>query len=229
MPIIPPSSLEIREHRPWLCPLLLAVTIGTMIIMGWFLYQNIVQHSLDVTHQKNVSLTLDNQKLRKQVAALSLSVQMDQKTSVNIRQNLRALQAENRELLEELAFYQDLSTLSDSDQTVVSVKSVKLVQNGKRYIYKIMLTQLTKNAKVTKGTVTIEVNGSLNNKSKRLTMKEITPQSLLSSSYTFKYFTRVEGELELPEAFIPKQVIVSVLPDGQHKPKENSFNWKDIS
>lgn len=229
MPIIPPSSLEIREHRPWVCPLLLAITITAMVVMGWFLYQNIVQHSLDTTHQKNVSLTIENQKLRKQVSALSFAVQVDQKTSLDIRQALRTLQTQNRELSEELAFYRDLSSVSHESQQDVSIKSVKLAQNGEKYTYKIVLTQLAKNAKVIKGTVTIEVTGSLNNKTKRLTMKEITPQSLSSSPYEFKYFDRVEGELTLPEAFIPKQVIISVLPNGQRKPKENSFNWKDIS
>jgi preprotein translocase subunit SecF len=222
-----PSSLEIREHRPWLCPLLLAITISTMIIMGWFLYQNIVQHSLDITHQKNVELTLENQKLRKQVAALSLAVQMDQKTSVDVRQILRKLQIQNRELSEELGFYQNLSATADNEQSTVNVKSVKLSQNGQRYTYKIVLTQLAKNAKVAKGTVAIEIEGSLNNKTKRLTMKEITSQS--SAAYELKYFARIEGELELPEAFVPKQVIINIFSEGQRKPKENRFNWKDIS
>ena len=262
-----PGVMTIRQHRSWVCPMLMVLTIVGGGGIGVFLWQSSIQalrqnrqvaieqqlqeiqkyrEQLKKAFQQNANLTAQNANLSTQNANLSAqnkelqdkltmtvrTTQVDQKTYAQVLQSLSQLQAKNRDLKEELNFYQQLltSTKASLESQNVSVANFTLNYDKKseRYPYKLVLTQLTKEIKVAEGSIQIHLTGKARGKTKRLKMKQITKNKVNSLKYQLLYFKRIENELKLPKRFTPHQLIIRILPKGQKEAQEVRFKWKDL-
>jgi len=252
-----PSIITLKPHRPWLCPVLLILSVIVIGVGGLFLHKKSVQaigqnhqtvieehwveqekthQQLENTRKKNASLATQNDELHAEFSKLSMivrSTKEGQETYKKVLQSLSQLQKENRDLKEELSFYQHLlkffqSSKSKMPKGVIANVMLGIDDKSGRYPYKLVLTQWTKEAKVEQGTVQIDLRGKLNNQTKRLKMKQITPDSINRLTYKLTYFQRLEGDLQLPKDFIPLSLIVRLFSKGQKKAFEIRFKWKDL-
>ena len=218
-----PSIITIKAHRPWLCPVLFVLIVVVIGVGGLFLHNQSVQaigqnnktvieeywveqektrQQLEQTRKNNARLETQNQELYAEFSKLSLIVrttQADQETYSKVLQSLSQLQKENRDLKEELGFYQHLLNQSQSSKSsmpkgVIANVILGIDDKGGQYPYKLVLTQWTKEPTVLEGTVQIDLLGKLNNQTKRLTMKQITPDSINTLTYKLTYFQRIEGQ-----------------------------------
>ncbi|HIE01019.1 MAG TPA: hypothetical protein EYP59_12155 [Thiotrichaceae bacterium] len=252
-----PSIITIKAHRPWLCPVLFVLIVVVIGVGGLFLHNQSVQaigqnnktvieeywveqektrQQLEQTRKNNARLETQNHELHAEFSKLSLIVrttQAEQETYSKVLQSLSQLQKENRDLKEELSFYQHLLNRSQSSKSsmpngVIANVILGIDDKGGQYPYKLVLTQWTKEPTVLEGTVQIDLLGKLNNQTKRLTMKQITPDSINRLTYKLTYFQRIEGDLQLPKEFIPLSLIVRLFSKGQKKANEIRFKWKDL-
>jgi len=262
-----PGVMTIRQHRSWVCPVLIVLTIVVGGGIGLFLWQSTIQalrqnrqvaielqlqeiqkyrqqlkkafqQNADLTAQnanltaQNANLTAQNKELQDKLTMTVRTTQLDQKTYAQVLQSLSQLQAKNRDLKEELNFYRHLltSTGASSENQNVSVANFTLNydEKSRRYPYRLVLTQLTKEIKVAEGSVQIHLTGKARGKTKRLKMKQITKNKVNSLKYQLLYFKRIENELKLPKRFTPHQLIIRILPKGQKEAQEVRFKWKDL-
>jgi regulator of replication initiation timing len=247
-----PSIITVKAHRPWLCPVLLVFCVLVIGVGGLFLHNQSVQaigqnhHAVIEEHwleqekirqqlekalQNNASLATQNQELRTKLSMIVRTTQAGQETYSKVLQSLTQLQKENRDVKEELSFYQHLlkvfqSSNSSMPEGVIVNVMLGIDEKNRHYPYKMVLTQWT--ASLVEGRVQIDVLGKLNNRTKRLTMKKITPNSISALPYKLSYFQRFEGDLQLPQQFIPLSLIVRLFSKGQKKAKEIKFKWKDL-
>lgn len=249
-----PGIVTIKQHSSWRCPLLVVLTIVVIGMIGLFLSQNslqtirqsrqtfIKQHwqeqdenrqQLKRTLQKNANLMAQNKELRAKLTMIVRTTQKGQKTYANVLQTLKQVQKENHDLAEELNFYKHLLTsskskLSSMPEIVVTNFMLDYEQKSKHYPYQLVLTQWAKDAKVAQGIVQISLLGLMNGKTKRLNMKSITDNAIEKQNYKVHYFQRLEGYLQIPEAFIPHHLIIRVLPKGRKKANEIRFSFEEL-
>jgi len=243
-----PGVMTIRQHRPW-CPFLAILTIVIIGAGGWFYMQTSLpalgqsqtftepvqpgdsHQQLKKTLQKNRSLMAQNKELRTKMVMVVRAMQESQDTYANVLLSLEQLQEENLNLIEELTFYKRL-LISPKNPSTEKVVVTNLTLNYDResgnYLYQLVLTQWTKDAKVAQGVIQIYLQGQINGNTKRLGLKSVTENSTHALEYKFNFFQRLEGELKLPAGFIPDIIIVNLLPKGEQKFYENRFEWKEL-
>jgi hypothetical protein len=121
-----PSIITVRQHHPWLCPVVVVLSVVVVITFGLLLYQKHVKAVLQSRQalielklqeqqtnrlqyesiiQKNANLMAQNQELRDKLTTIVQTTLTSQKTYTEVLQSLTQLQLENRDLKEELIFY----------------------------------------------------------------------------------------------------------------------------
>ncbi len=171
-----------------------------------------------------------NRRLSGRVAVLERAEQIDRQAYGEVERSLRQVQDEMFELKEEVAFYRGIVSPAET-ASGLNVTRFSLFGMGEEGVYrfKLVLTQLRTNNRLVKGHARIAIEGVLHGKQTQLSLKEVSGGTLDRLKLRFKYFQNIEGDLVLPEGFLPSRVIVEVVPVGkgwQHFKK--SFDWSDI-
>jgi len=232
------SRLVIKQHKPLHLFMAIVVLCVFLSLAVWI--------SLDKSHWSFIksqitigqeSKTLwdsynqldgENKDLREQLIKLKRISQVDKQTSVNLQEEMRKLQDEIYRLKGELEFYQGIM---DSAREVegLNVQGLHIVPLSQTHSYrfKLILTQVTKSDKVTAGTVEIMLEGILDGSPKVLNIKDVMLENSLELDYKFKHFKRLEGNMMLPEVFVPHTVTVRLQPKGKNLSKvERVFDWQ---
>jgi regulator of replication initiation timing len=248
-----PSIITVRQHHPWLCPIVVVLSVVVVTTIGLFLYQKhikavqqsrqaLIELKLQEQHfnrqqlkniiQKNANLITQNQELRDKLTTIVQTTQESQNTYTQVLQSLTQLQVENRDLKEELIFYKHLltSTISSKSSTQVEVTHFTLNYDNENqfYPYKLVLTQWTKEAQLAEGLVQIRLLGKENGKTKLLNMESITDNHIEALEYQLTYFQRISDYLQLPKGFIPESLIIRILPKDQKNMNEIHFRWEEL-
>lgn len=210
----------IRNYSPWRCPLLILLGI---IVGGGGTYG--VQFALLQQSQQ------ENLNLQQKLTANTGMQQVDKEAITEVQRGMSDCQQEMREVKEELTFYRKLAGINpETTQEEILLKNVSLSPDShkaQQYLFKLVLTQMAKDAKISKGKLEFGVTGTAFGKPKRLntTDLKIDPNSL---NFKFKHFQRLEGLLQLPAEFIPQKLSISIPSIGQKKAVEGSFEWKTL-
>lgn len=246
-----PSVLKIKQHRPWLCPLFIVIAI---VLVGWgglslcqrstqSLDQNLrtlltqrlqeLQEVYQVNahlEKQNQSLEAQNKEFQNKITSVVQNVQVDQETYAKVLQSLSQLQGEQQNLVEELTFYKKLliSPNTTNKNVVVNRLILSYDKTQQKYFYKLTLTCSALEAVINEGNIQIDVIGKIDTKKKRLSMKQLTENSMSSQPYEILYFQRLDGYLKLPKEFSPENVVVRILPQGQQKANEVTFKWTEL-
>lgn len=242
-----PSVLTIKPHRPWLCPVLIVLLVG-LALWGSMLICQRNTYSLDQSLRTLLNESNDNLKSCEQAndnlvsqydesntkwMTLVQTTQASQETYNNILKNINDLQNERQDLIEELNFYKKLLLVAPQASANLALKlTVKPTENQaenfKNYFYNLVLSNFSKEPQLQQGDIQLELVGKLNGQNKRLTMKQIHPGLISSQPYKVVYFQRLLGHLQLPTQFLPETMIMRILPQGQKKTEEITFNWIDL-
>lgn len=234
MPKAPSATLVVRQHQPWKLLVLAIAFAGVIAVAGWGLFYYgqstagedfvALQQEKKVL-QENIARMLDeNQELREQKAVLEHGGNIEKQAYDQVNTSLRTLQDEILELKEEVAFYRSIVAPKESSKGL-RIQSFKLEENGQErgYRYKLVLTQVIKNNKVTRGTVSIVVEGLQSDKPTKFKLGAITALKKNTLSFKFKYFQNIEGDVQLPIGFIPSRVKLSIASNRTNIDK--TFDW----
>ena len=146
----------------------------------------------------------------------------------------RKIDREVREELQE-TYDKSLSELARLRKRIVFYDSVMSPQEGRPglrlhsfhlepieervYDYELIISQVSKDYRLTKGTVDLGVEGVFDGGSKRLSWADVSDQAGSGLPYEFKYFQDFRGVLKLPEGFSPRELVVTLTPEGKSKGK----------
>ena len=102
-------------------------------------------------------------------------------------------------------------------------KLLPLSAQNKTFRYKLVLTQVIKNNRITRGKVEIQIDGVQNGEHRSMKLAEVSVEKLKKLPFKFKYFQSFEGDLILPEGFVPSRVNVKVV--SNRVTLDKTFDW----
>ncbi len=234
------KQFVIKLHRPWRKGLLWLVLVAVPAL-GWGLFDygrnRAGYDSAEVARERiAMQAALDESRaagtvLSQEVANLERHREIDRQAYAEIENTLKVLQLENQELREDIAFLRGIVSPIESAQgmRVQSLSFAASDDTSRGFSYKLVLVQVTQEARLTKGVIRLTVQGLQEGSPAELSLKELGQKSE-QIPFGFKYFQRVQGEVQLPEGFEPARAVVKVVADRPKKATlERSFEWRDIA
>lgn len=196
-----------REHPQRVA----AAVVVALVLLGGILWMIIPPSENGATLDQ---LRDENTSLREQLLVLRQASAIDRQAYAEIEKSLRAYQDEVMELKQEVEFYRGILAPSGG-RPGLRLQSFKVVPNGlpRGYTYRLVLSQVLAEASAVTGTAMFSLQGTENGAPKELTLRELG-QPGGAVRFRFKYFQSIEGDVELPEGFVPLRVVVRVKPSG---------------
>lgn len=226
--VVQPTSSQSARRRfwwalgaAWVASLLLVVAL-TWVVVGHTPTAAAISPDAGATHTYNV------EQLRQQVATLTRSAQVAQVASEDLKKTLSDREEEINGLRTDLAFYSHLVGGGAQPQGLrVQGLHLTAMPNARAWNFTATLTQNSKRAKETTGTLKVAVDGVLGGHLTRLNWDKIGNNTQPTGlQFDFKYFQQMHGSLILPRDFTPNRLHVSVQPKGS-KPIVSSVAWGD--
>lgn len=235
-----PTNLIIKSHHPWRQGLKLLLLLFLLGVAAWLLvdyghYRTGAMGQALLVERNELRVALENEQQKNRqlggrVAILQRAGQVDRQAYAEVERTLEQAQDEMLELNEELAFYRGILMPTENSAGLnIADFSVTGIGEERAYRFKLVLTQLQANDRLVEGYARILFEGVQNGAQVQLGLKELTGGSLDKFKLRFKYFQHHEGEIILPEGFLPSRVLVNVLPSSRGLRKlKKTFDWSDI-
>lgn len=238
------QRLVVRPHRPGRQALLLFAGLIIVGIAAWMSFEYGQWQQLyarmtalarapktDLEVMTLEELKVENAQLKQRVAILERAAQIDREADARLNEHLRALQDETYEVKEELEFYRNVvsSSKNDSGLRIQAMRVTALGEHG-RFHYKLVLTNLNKNDKVTAGSVSIEISGKRGGEPQKFQVTAPNGGSRTTAlAFRFVHFHRLEGDITLPDGFDPESVRVVVREGSIKEPRQDaSYDWTSL-
>jgi|TARA_B110000037_G_C17094802_1_gene495543 hypothetical protein len=225
-----------RPGRRFALVTLLVLGLGAGALGGFmFGYTNTLrsQQSEQATQQELseqlISTETENAELRRQVAILDRSSVMDQLASEVVQETLLSLRGRVGQLEQDVVYYRQVVSAEIEDTgLIISQLDIDATREANRYRYKLVLRQQDADGDTfLTGHVNVNLVGSQGEEQQILSLRELSAeQDELNIRLRFKYFQNIEGELVLPDNFVPDRLqvaAVSVEPVG--KSINQDFSW----
>ena len=233
MPKIAPQ-LVVREHSPWKQRILIIALLVVAIVSGYVLYlyglsragHDFASLNVERDELRNAISSLEKElaNQRDQTVVLKRSSEIDKQGYKEVDESLRSLQSEILELKEEVAFYRSIVAPRESAKGL-RIQRFKIEPNREQYSfrYKLVLTQVIKHSRITRGDITLSIEGLQDGVQRVLSLKEVEPGKQNKLSFRFKYFQNFEGDMILPKDFVPSRVLLKVV--SNRVTIEKTFDW----
>lgn len=235
------SQLIIKSPQPGKNAMLIIVLLIAFVAAGYSMYYygrttsgfdyEALKSVHDNMQQQLTEIEKKNKSLREEKAVLEQSVLIDKKAYNDVNGSIKRLQNEILELKEQVAFYRGIvsPTETASGLNITSFKLNKLgVDSG--YHFKLVLTQVKQNNRIIRGKANIFIDGLHEGEPKQLNVSKLMGNAKPNLDFSFKYFQTIEGDMVLPEGFVPSRISVDFKPSGR---KQNAisqtFDWIDIT
>ncbi|PIE44234.1 MAG: hypothetical protein CSA50_01235 [Gammaproteobacteria bacterium] len=165
--------------------------------------------------------------LGKKLAVLERGRDIDTQMKKNISQTIQSLESTIIELKQDVSFYKSIMAPSAASKGLTVQKLA--VQPGSikgRYNYKLVLAQVANNKQYVKGVVAVNFIGRVGDQKKIFALKEISDVADLGIKFRFRYFQNIQGELMLPDGFVPEKIQIVVQSKGKKAARlEETFLW----
>lgn len=212
-----------RRH-PWRWGLLIAVLWLASLAAVWWFFGRATAVSADAAPAPEQSA-----QSQQQLATLQMSDRISRQANRELQQTLAEREEEIAGLRADVAFYERLVGAT-GQRKGLNVHEVQLRRdNDGSWRYTATLTQNLNRGAVTKGDLTLSVEGTRDGKLTRLDWGQLlqNPQAP-AQRFEFRYFQRLEGSVLLPQGFVPGRVIARVRADGGGS-AEQAFSWQDAT
>ncbi|HEH9432913.1 TPA: hypothetical protein SIA29_003801 [Aeromonas sobria] len=212
-----------------LLKLLVVLAVGGLI--GYFAgnRQELAQSSLLVVQQE----TLDRQgkaigQLKTELGVKDTQLATQRAAFEQLQTTLKSQEAQVQELKRQLAFFERIMRPT-GEQVGVVIDNLTLQETSipGRYHYRLALTQPAKKRELFRGQVQIRVEGSLADKPKTLTGRDLG-MKVSEWRYVLRYFQLLEGNWQLPEGFVPDRIRVTINKDGRQPAQELLVEWGEV-
>ncbi|MGB5440696.1 MAG: DUF6776 family protein [Gammaproteobacteria bacterium] len=216
--------------------------IGLSIYGVWWLYDlgklhGVVElESLRSGHatlqEQNLRLLRENKSLTSRVAVFERSAEIDRQAIADVRNDLAGLEQELQAAREEVEFYRGIVS-PGTVQSGLRIHRFKLKQDALpgRYVYNLVLTQLTQKNRPVSGMVDWTISGLMLGEPGELALAGVTRPSVQQLKFRFRYFQALSGVITLPEGFEATYVTLTVTPAGKggQQAVEQVFDWPEAA
>ena len=233
-------AFVIKEHHPGrlavrtiLLLLLWATCVWSAYHYGW----NEAAHLFDHEFQKSKPLydrlkdvVGKNRDLQARMAIFERTAQVNREAKAGLVQEIRDLQQQAAELREEISFYKLIISPENSSKGlgVYSLRVTPAAEN--LYHFKMILTQAGESDTLAEGDVDMTIKGVLNGQAEHLRLSDIQVPEDKALTYRFQYFQELTGSLQLPEEFVPREVVVELTQNGDDEIENpvKRFDWLNV-
>jgi len=208
------SRLIIKSHRPVHFRIRVLLAILILVLAGWALVEYgrsraefegvTLQDELKSAKNELALARAQNESLSERIAILERASQVDKQAYAEVERSLKLAQDEKLELKEEVAFYRGIFSPAESSSglNIAEFKLNSIGEDG-AYRYKLVLTQTSVKDVVVQGYSTLTLEGIKGGGHVQLPLTELTGGAMKNLAFRFKYFQNSEGEIILPEGFLP--------------------------
>lgn len=234
------SKLIIKSHHPVRHRIKLGALFLALMVVSWAVFEygfsragfdnSAVHEERELLREQLALEKKRSRKLSARVAVLERAAQVDKQAYGAVETAQKQSQDEMLELKEEVAFYRGIVSPSET-ASGLNIPSFTVTGIGEAGVYrfKLVLTQVKSNVRVIKGYARVMFEGVKDGAQVQLTLKEVTGGALDKLKLRFKYFQNNEGEIVLPEGFLPSRVLVEVVLSGKGATRlKKTFDWSDI-
>lgn len=235
------DPMVVVPHRPWRRwgLRILGTVIVILAVYGAYLYgleagTGMQQDLLAERDELQQALSQSRQRqeaLRLRVATLERGSEVDRQATEEVRQANRSLTDRIARLEEEVALYQGIMSPSMDDEGLrVQEMTLEATSSVDRYRYKLMLTQAGNNDQYLQGFVGVNLVGTRDGERVALPLKDVSDDiDDVDIKFRYRYFQDIQGDLVLPDGFIPDQIQVVAQAVGDRPARvEAAYNWSDL-
>jgi len=212
-----------------------------LTVGGWLLYDHGRRqggHEAAEARATEARLRLQIEELRARVEELSQrntllerADRIDRESISHLRGDIEKREARIRELEEELAFYRNLVSPSDTGPSldVRGFSITPVAGTERRFRYELVLAQVNGGDRYVKGRVDLTLSGNGAGGEASLAGGDFLVEGESATNFRFKYLQTLGGIIELPETFSPARLQLKVLPSGGRLDAvEEQFTWKSL-
>jgi hypothetical protein len=146
-------------------------------------------------------------------------------------QELVRLQQELLAQKEELVFYQGIVSPKDA-ALGVNLQSFEMRKknNQNQYSYKMILTKSGKSTKKVKGGASVLIRGEQGGSVSELKISDLELEKpVKDTKFSFRYFQVFEGDIALPDGFVPFEVEIGIKPTTKKvKSFSETISWTRV-
>ncbi|HFD92507.1 MAG TPA: hypothetical protein ENJ22_04395 [Gammaproteobacteria bacterium] len=234
------SHVIVKSHQHRKRQIALALLLVAALLAMWLSYEygrrQAGYDSMAAARQQEglrqtiQALEEKNQALGSQIAILQQASEVDRHAYKEVEQTLKTLQDEILEMREEVKFYRGIVGPADVNSGL-QIQSFMARENDQDngYHFRLIMVQYGRQTRAVRGNVRITLVGIQDGAQKSLLLKELGDPRRTQLKFRFKYFQELNGDIVLPEGFVPIQVVLNIVPQGKGaKPSEKTFNWSDV-
>lgn len=211
----------------------IAVLLGLSGYLGFVLGNEnyAIQQQLIDTHEVSIkNLKAENSRLTKDLNILGVELEVarlaERRGFADIQNGLQREQALN----EKIAFFEMVMAPElTQDGFLIEGFNIEPSLSDKAYRFELILLQQNKIKRPSSGRLNAKLVGSLYGEPHTIALDALlVNQDKSGLRYSFKYFQLIEGELILPEGFLPEKVEVKTVIYQNKRKKgelETSFDW----
>lgn len=236
--IAPIPQLTIQTQRPAALWYAVLTALGVALaIVAWYAGQRgaAPQFGRVQAHAEALKQALSTQAhattaLKGQLALAQRSEQVARTANESLQATLRDREEEIAALRADLSFYQRLVGGSAA-RIGLTIHALKItpVADSRSYRFELTLTQNIKKGTLNQGQVNLAVEGVKDQKVAQLDWKQLAPESASDSlPFAFKYFQKLQGNLLLPEGFVPNRILVQARSEAGDQTQQD-FTWESAT
>ena len=171
----------------------------------------------------------ENSDLRRQIAILERSSQMDQRANAEVQTTMSSLRQRIAQLEQDIVYYRGVVSEETEDTgLVIGQFDISATDTPGRYRYKLVMRQQDADGDTyLTGHANVNLIGNSGGEQIVYPLREISEtEDQLDIRLRFKYFQNIEGELALPEGFQPERVQIAALSvEPVEKSINEDFSW----
>jgi len=229
-------QLVVQERDPLKTGILFTLLAFVLIGLGYLIYDyghsradydyEALKEQNEVLHSRIAKVISEVDRTRDELVAIKSGSKIEKLAYKEVDVTLRNLQSEILELKEEVAFYRSIVAPRESAGGL-RIQRFNVTPAGKGFRYKLVLTQVIKNGRVTRGNVVMQIEGVRKGKAVKINLTSLSAKGQKQLDFNFKYFQSFEGDLIMPKDFTPSRVHVKV--SSNRVTLEKKFAWPNAA
>ena len=230
-------QMVVVPDRPLYKAMIFIAFLFAMAVFGWLTYEfgnnQGLELKVEVVREKDlISKELGEARvliseMRQEIADLTVGGEIDNQANEEVRQTIENQQNLLAAQNEEISFYKGVMLPNVADEGL-RIERLDVSSNVPGTVrYSLLLTQVVDNHDYVQGGVRISLLGQNDGQEETIQVSESGRDKAEAIKFRFRYFQNIVGELQLPEGFVPREVMVVAQSSGLNAQRlEKTFDWR---
>lgn len=228
--------MVVVPYRPLYKAMIFIVFIFAMAIFGWLTYEfgnnQGLELKVEVVREKDlISKELGEARglineMRQEIAELTVGGEIDNQANEEVRHTIENQQNLLAAQNEEISFYKGVM-LPNVANKGLRIERLDVSSNVPgRVRYSLLLTQVVDKHDYVQGGVRISLLGQNDGQEETIQISDSGRDEAEAITFRFRYFQNIMVEQQLPNGFVPREVMVVVQTSGLNAQRlEKTFDW----